>query len=114
MRTKTIEVHDLDTGEVYERPLTNRDLLEMRPITPLARTKPTRETPPQVEDKQGWVSVAKAAQVLGEPSPEALRKRLDRNATKTPEGLVEAQFDGIKARKFGRNWRLQLGSWRGQ
>jgi hypothetical protein len=52
-----------------------------------------------------WVSVEVGAEVLG-MSAEALRKKLERNARVAPDGVVEAEIDGVRARKFGRLWRL--------
>lgn len=61
------------------------------------------------ELKSTWVSLARAAQFLGE-SPESLRKKLVRASRKTADGVVEAEFDGIKARKLGRNWKVRFSS----
>jgi hypothetical protein len=55
-----------------------------------------------------WLSLAKAALVL-DLSPTALRRTLERRATRTDDGSVEAEIDGVRARKFGRLWRVQLG-----
>lgn len=58
-----------------------------------------------------WISLVRAAQFLGE-SPESLRKKLTRAARKGDDGVVEAEFDGIRARKLGRNWKVRLsGGW---
>jgi hypothetical protein len=58
-----------------------------------------------------WLSVAKAAELL-DLSPTALRRTLERRAVRANDGGVEAQVDGVRARKFGRLWRVQFSaSW---
>jgi hypothetical protein len=48
-------------------------------------------------------------------SDEALRKKLERHARKAPDGVVEAEIDGIRGRKFGRSWRVLLSErWLGE
>jgi hypothetical protein len=54
-----------------------------------------------------WVSLDKAASHLG-MSAEALRKTLERRAVRAPDGTTEAALDGIRARKFGRLWRVRF------
>lgn len=54
-----------------------------------------------------WVSVAVAADRLG-LSPDALGKAFNRHARKAPDGGTEANLDGVRARKFGRLWRVQF------
>jgi hypothetical protein len=54
-----------------------------------------------------WVSVDVAAHTLG-MSSEALRKKLDRRSRPGPDGVVEADIDGVRARKFGRLWRVRF------
>lgn len=56
-----------------------------------------------------WISLARAAEVLGEPE-ESLRKKLTRASRKASDGVVEATLDGIRARKLGRNWKVLLSS----
>jgi hypothetical protein len=41
-------------------------------------------------------------------SPDALRKKLDRNSYLAPDGVVEASIDGVRGRKFGRLWRVSF------
>lgn len=55
-----------------------------------------------------WISLPAAADVLG-LSSDALRKTLDRRARKVADGGVEAEIDGVRARKLGRLWRVSLG-----
>jgi len=58
---------------------------------------------------RGWLSVKTAAEYL-DMSPDALRRTLERHAVRAPDGGVEANVDGIRARKFGRLWRIQFSS----
>lgn len=55
-----------------------------------------------------WISLPSAADVLG-LTADALRKTLDRRARKVADGGVEAEIDGVRARKLGRLWRVALG-----
>lgn len=58
-----------------------------------------------------WISLEVAANVLGITS-DALRKSIDRRAKKVPDGGIEAHVDGLRARKFGRRWKVQRdGAW---
>lgn len=57
--------------------------------------------------KPCWVSVAAAADFLGLGAA-ALRRTLERRATRVSDGGVEANVDGVRARKFGRLWRVQF------
>lgn len=54
-----------------------------------------------------WMTVLAASEIL-DLSPEALRRTLERHATRAPDGVVEANVDGVRARKFGRLWRVQF------
>jgi hypothetical protein len=54
-----------------------------------------------------WCSLSVAAEVLG-MTPGALRKILERNARPGPDGVTEAQVNGVQARKLGRLWRVRL------
>jgi hypothetical protein len=56
-----------------------------------------------------WLRVETAAELL-DTTRAALRKRLERNALRAPDGAVEASFDGVRGRKLGRTWRVQLSS----
>ncbi len=61
-----------------------------------------------------WVSIIRAAEILGEASPEALRRKFDRASHLSDNGVVEANIDGVRARKFGRIWKVQLSAaWAG-
>jgi hypothetical protein len=57
-------------------------------------------------DDRLWLSIAHAAPLL-DTSPDALRRSLERRALRTADG-IEAQFDGVLARKLGRRWRVKL------
>lgn len=55
-----------------------------------------------------WYALRDAAPLLG-VSVGALRKLLERRAVKATDGGVEANVDGVKARKFANRWRVSLG-----
>lgn len=61
------------------------------------------ERPPE----NPWISLAKAAQHLDESTP-SLRKKLERAAVIAPDGVVEAELSGVRARKLGKMWKLRL------
>jgi hypothetical protein len=52
-----------------------------------------------------WMAVRAAAAIL-DMRPEALRRTLERRAVRAPDGGTEASLDGVRARKFGRTWRV--------
>jgi hypothetical protein len=54
-----------------------------------------------------WLSVANAAAYL-DLTPTALRRALERRAVRSGDGRVEAEVDGVRARKLGRLWRVQF------
>lgn len=54
-----------------------------------------------------WVSIEKAAAHLG-MNAAALRKTLERRAMRVADGATEAALDGVRARKFGRLWRVRF------
>lgn len=56
-----------------------------------------------------WMSVREAAEILGFAII-SLRRAIERNARRASDGGVEASFDGLRARKIGRAWRVQLSS----
>lgn len=53
------------------------------------------------------MTVTAASEIL-DLSPEALRRTLERHAMRAPDGGTEANVDGVRARKFGRLWRVQF------
>ena len=53
------------------------------------------------------MTVDQAAVFLQLPSV-TLRRALERNARRLPEGGITSQHDGIAARKIGRLWRVWL------
>ena len=55
-----------------------------------------------------WYPLRDAAPLLG-ISVGALRKLLERRAIRATDGGVEANVDGVKARKFANRWRFSLG-----
>ena len=55
-----------------------------------------------------WTSIEVAADRLGLPSAEALRKKLDRHVFVASDGVVESYIDGVRGRKFGKSWRVML------
>jgi hypothetical protein len=60
--------------------------------------------------KHRWISLETAALILGEEATN-LRRKLERRASLNAEGIKEANLDGITARRMGKHWKLQLGSW---
>ena len=56
-----------------------------------------------------WISLERAASLL-DYTPGALRRTLERRATLGRDGVTEASFDGVRARKFANRWRVQLGT----
>jgi hypothetical protein len=60
-----------------------------------------------------WFALRDAALVLG-VSASALRKVLERRATRASDGGTEAVVDGVRARKFANRWRVSFGeAWTG-
>ena len=57
---------------------------------------------------RSWLGVAEAAAILGVDDIN-LRRACERNARRASDGVVESNFDGIRARKLGRLWRILLG-----
>lgn len=68
--------------------------------------KQRRTKSPDKVVARAWVSIEVAANVLG-ITPDALRKSIDRRARKMSDGGIEAHVDGLRARKFGRRWKVQ-------
>ena len=64
------------------------------------------ETPPS---RGYWMTVDQASVFLQLPCV-TLRRTLERNARKLPEGGIASHVDGISARKIGRLWRVWLDS----
>lgn len=63
--------------------------------------------PSDGEPSPAWRGVESAAALLGVP-PRTLRRALDRNAKRAEGGAVTSETDGVRARKFGRLWRVWL------
>lgn len=55
-----------------------------------------------------WLSLAAAAVSL-DMGAGALRRTIERRARRASDGVIEAVFDGIRARKFAGRWRVNLG-----
>ncbi len=56
-----------------------------------------------------WLTVDEAAAFLN-TNPIAFRARLRRCARRARDGGVEANFDGIRAKKLGASWRVAFSS----
>lgn len=54
-----------------------------------------------------WLGTDQAAAILGVHEL-TLRRALERNARRLPDGSVVAKADGVSGRKFGRRWRVML------
>lgn len=54
-----------------------------------------------------WLSVSEAAAILGVKEI-TLRRTLERNSRRRPDGSTTASVDGVQARKFQRQWRVSL------
>lgn len=54
-----------------------------------------------------WLGVPEAAAILG-LAIVSLRRIIERSARRGTNGVLEAQVDGLHARKFGRLWRVRL------
>ncbi len=60
----------------------------------------------------GWWGLRRGARFLDVTEP-ALRRRLERHSFRADDGITEAQVDGVRGRKWGRHWRVQIsGGWR--
>ena len=55
-----------------------------------------------------WYTLRDAARILG-ISPGALRKVLERRATRAADGGTEASVDGVRGRLFTNRWRVSFG-----
>lgn len=56
-----------------------------------------------------WISIREAADILGYGAV-SMRRLIERNARRVADGGIEANVDGVRARKIGRTWRVQLGA----
>ncbi|HRI72605.1 MAG TPA: hypothetical protein PK156_50560 [Polyangium sp.] len=62
----------------------------------------------EAKQRQGaWLPLESAAAHLS-MNAAALRKALERRATRAADGATEANLDGVRARKFGRIWRVRF------
>ncbi len=60
-------------------------------------------------EQWAWLTLERAAAHLS-LTVTALRKTLERRATRASDGVTEAKLDGVHARKFGRLWRVRFSS----
>ena len=78
-----------------------------------APTRPPRVQSPSVQPPANpgtrWLTIRDAAIVLSVPANN-LRRTLERHAQSVADGGTEAEIDGLRARKFGRQWRVMLGN----
>lgn len=54
-----------------------------------------------------WLGIPRAAELLDE-EPESLRKKLERVARKGADGQIESDLSGLRGRKLGRLWKVQI------
>ena len=54
-----------------------------------------------------WLRVEEAAQILG-VAVITFRRAIDRPARRDGAGRIFSEFDGVRARKLGRQWRVLL------
>jgi len=66
-----------------------------------------KPSPPEPQLMRGWLSLMAAAEYLHMTSA-ALRRALERRAVRAPDGGIEANIDGVRARKFAGRWRVKL------
>ncbi len=65
------------------------------------------------DQKRRWQALESAARHL-DVDPSTLRKRAERHCKVGQDGVPEAKFDGLRLRKFGARWKVQLSSeWEG-
>lgn len=65
----------------------------------------------QPKNKQAplrWYTLSDAAERLA-LSVDALRRQIERRAQRAPDGVIEANINSIRFRKFGRLWRVSFG-----
>ena len=55
-----------------------------------------------------WYTLSDAAERLA-LSVDALRRQFERRARRASDGGIEANIDSVRARKFGRLWRVSFG-----
>jgi hypothetical protein len=68
---------------------------------------------PSAPKSSRWLPLVEAAERLS-TSPDALRRLLERHTLRAKDGALEANVDGIRARKFANRWRVLFGeSWAG-
>ena len=55
-----------------------------------------------------WMSIREAAKLVGYGEV-SFRRLIERHARKGTDGTIASSIDGVRARKLGRTWRVQLG-----
>jgi hypothetical protein len=68
-----------------------------------AAAKRSSDRPPSTS----WLRVDEAAEILGVDRV-TFRRAIERNARRDTDGHVFSEFDGVRARKLGRQWRVLL------
>ncbi len=66
------------------------------------------DQPPKKQAPLKWYTLSDAAERLA-LSVDALRRQIERRAQRAPDGGTEATIDSVRARKFGRLWRVSFG-----
>ena len=70
---------------------------------------PPKKQLPNAEYNRYWLRLDVAARELGSAAS-ALRRAIERRAQLDADGVLEAVFDGVHARKLGGRWRVRLGT----
>lgn len=55
-----------------------------------------------------WMSIREAAKLVGYGEV-SFRRLIERHARMGTDGTIASSIDGVRARKLGRTWRVQLG-----
>ncbi len=75
--------------------------------SPSASTPASPRAAARASAGASWMRVDDAARILG-MNVITLRRSIERHARRDTDGRVHAEFDGIRARKLGRLWRVLL------
>jgi hypothetical protein len=60
-----------------------------------------------IQPRYKWLTLNEAAAIL-KKTVAALRRMIQRKMVRGRRGVIEAQFPGVLARKFGGRWRVCL------
>jgi hypothetical protein len=74
----------------------------------MAKATLARRTPLIQRTLPQLYTLAEAAARLAK-KPDALRKQFGRHSRRAPDGGTEAIIDGVRARKYGKQWRVTFG-----